>query len=151
MGTYQHKTLYRNVTGWASFDPVLSRAEKITRFDLWKFATEVPPEWYQHDTAAMSRLTTQLDERTGRNFYSIPKSNNRLAWAAPGGSLHKLGDEYHFEADIVNISTKTRAFEAGNIPARYVADKGCGCAISIVLNNRIVASDLEFSIKASDP
>jgi len=51
------------VTGWPWFEPILSRIEKITRFDLWKIATEIPPEWYQHDTAALSRLIERLYKR----------------------------------------------------------------------------------------
>jgi hypothetical protein len=62
-GTYRHKCLYRDVISWQSFEPTLSRIQKISRFDLWKFATEVPPEWYQHDTAALSRLIEQLYRR----------------------------------------------------------------------------------------
>src|SRR5579864_4084707 len=30
---------YSDVTGWFWFEPILSRIEKITRFDLWKIAT----------------------------------------------------------------------------------------------------------------
>lgn len=55
--------VYSEVTGWFWFEPVLSRIEKITRFDLWKIATEIPPEWYQHDTAALSRLIERLYKR----------------------------------------------------------------------------------------
>src|SRR5262249_31185976 len=43
-GTYELKQLYAAVTRWQSFEPTLSRIENISRFDLWKFATEIPPE-----------------------------------------------------------------------------------------------------------
>ena len=51
------------MTDWQWFEPTLSRIEKITRFDLWKFAMEIPPEWYQHDTIALSRLIERLHKR----------------------------------------------------------------------------------------
>ena len=62
-GTYERAQVYAEVTGCQWFEPTLSRIEKISRFDLWKFATEIPPEWYQHDTAALSRLIERLYRR----------------------------------------------------------------------------------------
>jgi hypothetical protein len=62
-GRYNHAHVYRDVTGWQWFEPTLSRIEKINRFDLWKFAMEIPPEWYQHDTTALSRLIERLHKR----------------------------------------------------------------------------------------
>lgn len=55
--------VYADVNGWLWFEPILSRIEKITRFDLWKIATEIPSEWYQHDTEALSRLIERLYKR----------------------------------------------------------------------------------------
>jgi hypothetical protein len=63
MGIYEYGYVYRDITGWHDFEPVLSRAEKIDRFDLWKFATEIPPEWYQHETKALSHLIEKLYKR----------------------------------------------------------------------------------------
>lgn len=56
-------TVYSDVSDWLWFEPILSRIEKISRFDLWKIATEIPPEWYQHDTEALSRLIERLYKR----------------------------------------------------------------------------------------
>jgi hypothetical protein len=64
-GTYEHRQVYREVRGWQWFEPTLSRIEKISRFDLWKFATEIPPEWFAHDTQALSRLIERLYKRRG--------------------------------------------------------------------------------------
>jgi hypothetical protein len=55
--------VYSDVTDWSWFEPILSRIETITRFDLWKIATEIPSEWYQHDAAALSRLIERLYKR----------------------------------------------------------------------------------------
>jgi hypothetical protein len=86
MGLYEHQYVYRDVTSWEDFEPVLSRAEKIDRFDLWKFATEIPPEWYQHETAALSRLIERLYRRRSSIRDSIMKfrkcvSDPFLKWA----------------------------------------------------------------------
>jgi hypothetical protein len=62
-GAYEYKHVYRSVTDWLWFEPTLSLIEKIGRFDLWKFATEIPPEWYAHDTDALSRLVERLYRR----------------------------------------------------------------------------------------
>jgi hypothetical protein len=62
-GTYNEVPVYANVTGWQSFEPTLSLIENISPFDLWKFATEIPPEWYGHDGAALSRLVERLYRR----------------------------------------------------------------------------------------
>ncbi len=62
-GTYEHIHIYQDVTGWQWFEPTLRRIEKISRFDLWQFATEIPPEWYGYDTRALSRLVERLYKR----------------------------------------------------------------------------------------
>ncbi len=62
-GTYRPKQVYREVTGWHWFEPILSRIEKVSRFDLWKLATEIPPEWYNHHAEALSRLIERLYRR----------------------------------------------------------------------------------------
>lgn len=62
-GIFQQVQAYQDVTGWQWFEPILSRIQKISPFDLWKLATEIPPEWYLHDTAALSRLIERLYKR----------------------------------------------------------------------------------------
>jgi hypothetical protein len=65
-GMYQHRYIYQQVDGWQWFEPTLSRIEKISRFDLWKFATEIPSEWYGHQTQSLSRLIEGLYRRRCR-------------------------------------------------------------------------------------
>jgi hypothetical protein len=62
-GTYDQTQIYAEITNWRWFEPTLLRIEEINPFDLWKLATEIPPEWYQHDTAALSRLIERLYKR----------------------------------------------------------------------------------------
>ncbi|HEY6251344.1 MAG TPA: HipA family kinase [Candidatus Angelobacter sp.] len=63
MGTCEHDHVYRNVTGWKSFEPILSRIEEIEYADLWSFAAEVPQEWYQYEAQALCRLIGTLYDR----------------------------------------------------------------------------------------
>jgi hypothetical protein len=61
MGTYERDHVYRDVTDWDSFEPVLSIIEKTDYADLWKFAVEV--EWYQYDAQALCQLVDTLYNR----------------------------------------------------------------------------------------
>jgi hypothetical protein len=37
---------HQQVTGWESFEPILSRAEQIEKADLWQLRRECPEEWW---------------------------------------------------------------------------------------------------------
>jgi hypothetical protein len=63
MGTYHRDQVYRDVTGWNSFEPTLSRIEKLDYVDLWRFAAEIPQEWYQYDSDALCQLVEALHRR----------------------------------------------------------------------------------------
>lgn len=45
-GVYFRNCAYEHVTGWDSFEPVLSRAEKMDQNDLWQLAQGMPEEWW---------------------------------------------------------------------------------------------------------
>lgn len=62
-GVYYRNYVYRDVTGWESFEPVLSRAERMTWFDLCHCADELPRVWYEGDTHGLRRLIEVLYER----------------------------------------------------------------------------------------
>lgn len=63
MGTYERNPAYPNVTGWDSFEPLLSRIEAIEYADLWRCAGQVPYEWYEHDGEGLFRLVEALHAR----------------------------------------------------------------------------------------
>jgi hypothetical protein len=69
-GLYKDHSIYRGLKGLHSFEPILSRIQNIIPLDLWKLAAEVPPEWYDHDSQALSRLIQQLYRRRA----AVPKS-----------------------------------------------------------------------------
>jgi hypothetical protein len=62
-GIYSHNCAYAGVTGWKSFEPVLSRIEAVGLQDLREIASEIPEQWYRHDVAAMAGLVEGLHKR----------------------------------------------------------------------------------------
>jgi hypothetical protein len=65
-GLYFRQRVYAGVRGWPSFEPWLERLENLPPRALDEAAAAVPPEWYNHDTDAMTRLLEQLDRRRRR-------------------------------------------------------------------------------------
>jgi hypothetical protein len=64
-GVYAQDEVYAQVTGWASFEPWLSRIEQIAEQTVWAIASEVPREWYRSDWTALEKVIQQLLERRG--------------------------------------------------------------------------------------
>ncbi len=62
-GVYPRNLVYANVTGWASFEPWMSRVEAMEGKVLWSIAESVPPEWYGGDTRVIERLMERMLER----------------------------------------------------------------------------------------
>lgn len=62
-GVYFSDGVYLSVTGWNSFEPVLSKIEAIDPNGLWQIAKEIPAEWYDQDEDALSRLIETLCKR----------------------------------------------------------------------------------------
>jgi hypothetical protein len=65
-GVFARNQVYRNITGWESFEPWLSRMEALPAETLWKIAEQVPPDWYGGDPATIERLMETLLRRKGR-------------------------------------------------------------------------------------
>jgi hypothetical protein len=65
-GVYARNRVYAQVTGWASFEPWLSRIEAMEGDTIWNVGDVVPPEWYAGDMNAMERLLEQMLRRRGR-------------------------------------------------------------------------------------
>jgi hypothetical protein len=51
---------------WQSFEPTLSQVEQIDVAALWRIAAEIPEEWYDQDSAALSKLIETLHARRTR-------------------------------------------------------------------------------------
>ncbi len=65
-GVYARNLVYRNVTGWRSFEPWLSRIEELAPERVWPIVETIPPEWYEGAAEVMERLVEQLLERRAR-------------------------------------------------------------------------------------
>src|SRR5579875_1016312 len=65
-GVYYRNDVYREITGWDSFEPWLTRLETMSADIVWSAANEVPPEWYGGDLGEMEALVEKLLARRGR-------------------------------------------------------------------------------------
>lgn len=65
-GVYHQNHIYEHVTGWDSFEPVLSRIENIDYVELWRCAAEVPHEWFEHDGEGLFGLIETLHVRRSK-------------------------------------------------------------------------------------
>jgi len=64
-GVYMRNLVYREVTGWESFEPWLSRIESMAPEAVWAIAETVPPEWYEGDASLLETLVEKLMARRG--------------------------------------------------------------------------------------
>jgi hypothetical protein len=100
-GVYRSNAVYREVAGWESFEPWLTRLETLPADTVWAAANEVPPEWYSGDLAVMEALIEKLLARRGRirdliAAFRATDRNPFPVWgqaasetAAPGWSLSR--------------------------------------------------------------
>jgi len=65
-GVFAENTVYREVIGWPSFEPWLSRIESFPAETAWGIAEAIPPEWYGGDLSALEDLLARLQARRGR-------------------------------------------------------------------------------------
>jgi hypothetical protein len=65
-GVYFRNDVYREITGWESFEPWLTRLETMPTETVWEAANSVPPEWYGGDQAEMEALVEKLLMRRSR-------------------------------------------------------------------------------------
>jgi hypothetical protein len=82
-GVYARNEVYAEVRGWESFEPWLSRIEKMEEEVMWRLAEDTPPEWYG-DWSAMEKLITDLIIRRGvvRNLIELFRSSVRKPFPA---------------------------------------------------------------------
>ena len=65
-GIYWNREVYRSVRGWDSFEPWLSAIESIDDTEVWKYAKEIPCEWYSDHSYDLEKLITVLLKRSRR-------------------------------------------------------------------------------------
>ena len=59
-GVYANNAAYAGVTGWGSFEPALSHAQKMSLAEIRQCTVGIPEEWYGHDADALGRLIETL-------------------------------------------------------------------------------------------
>ena len=62
-GVYTRNTVYRDVTGWESFEPWLTRIEEFDAGKAWSIAETIPPEWYEGNAEVLETLVEKLLSR----------------------------------------------------------------------------------------
>jgi len=65
-GVYYRNDVYRQIMGWESFEPWLTRLESMSADSVWDAAKEVPTEWYGGDPTEMEALVENLLARRSR-------------------------------------------------------------------------------------
>jgi hypothetical protein len=65
-GVYYRSDVYREVRGWESFEPWLTRLETLAADTVWEAANEIPPEWFGGDIGEMEALVEKLLARRNR-------------------------------------------------------------------------------------
>ena len=65
-GVYYRNLVYTEIRGWESFEPWLSRIEKLSADLVWAAANEIPPEWYGGNLSEMEALIEKLLARRGK-------------------------------------------------------------------------------------
>jgi len=98
-GVYARNAVYRSVRGWESFEPWLSRIEKLAPEAVWAIAEMVPPEWYGSDVGAIEALVEQLLKRRSqvRELIDAFRESARDPFPNWGKSEERLGMEQFAE------------------------------------------------------
>ena len=91
-GVYYRNDVYREIAGWESFEPWLTRLETMAAETVWAAASEVPPEWYGGDIGEMEALVEKLLARRSRIRELVEmfgKSDRRPfpKWERMGGEI----------------------------------------------------------------
>jgi hypothetical protein len=95
-GVYYRNDVYREITGWESFEPWLTRLETMPAETVWTAANEVPPEWYGGDQGDMEALVEKLLTRRSRIRELIEAFGNSdrkpfPKWGMAGGEIEEAG------------------------------------------------------------
>lgn len=65
-GVYYRNDVYREITGWETFEPWLSRIEAMPDQTVWSAAEDIPPEWFGGDPDDLRDLVEKLLTRRSR-------------------------------------------------------------------------------------
>jgi len=97
-GIYYRNDVYREIKGWESFEPWLTRLETMAEETVWAAASEVPPEWYGGDLSEMEALVEKLLARRSRIrdlIEEFGRSDRKPfpKWVEMGKNAGEIGEE----------------------------------------------------------
>jgi hypothetical protein len=93
-GVYYRNDVYREISGWESFEPWLTRIESMPADTVWDAASEVPPDWYGGDLSEMEALVEKLLARRSRIRELIEEFGRSDRGPFPKwGGVRKKGEE----------------------------------------------------------
>jgi len=94
-GVYYRNDVYREIAGWDSFEPWLTRLETMPAETVWAAASEVPPEWYGGDIAEMESLVEKLLARRSniRDAVEAFGRSDRKPFPKWGEAGKKIGED----------------------------------------------------------
>jgi len=93
-GVFARNEVYEGVCGWNSFEPWLSRIEKMEESVVWNLAGEIPPEWYSGRWDELEKLGCTLMQRRGlvRDLIEAFRASSRR----PFPKWHDLSGDANF-------------------------------------------------------
>jgi hypothetical protein len=67
-GVFARNDVYKDVKGWQSFEPWMTRIAEFAPEHIWDIAGEIPPQWYgtSSDMGALEKLVETLIKRRAR-------------------------------------------------------------------------------------
>ena len=114
-GVYARNVVYRNVTGWESFEPWLSRLEGIEAQRIWEIAEAVPPEWYGNEAEVLEHLVEKLIKRRSQVRDRITEFRESSRAPFPNWERKGLGAQGRQFAE-----TEWGDNVSGNVPGRVM-------------------------------
>jgi len=82
-GLFDRRSVYRNVTGWNSFEPFLSRLVSIRPEIIGTIVQSIPPEWYDGQEKSVEELIDALLKRRSHIHDLIAQSRDAIPGLFP--------------------------------------------------------------------
>jgi len=101
-GVFPRNAVYAHITGWESFEPWMSRLERLGAGKVWEIAEQVPVEWYGGDVSEMERLVEQLLMRQAgvRDLIEAFRKSDRVPFPNWGKSREEVQGAVFAEAGL---------------------------------------------------
>jgi hypothetical protein len=62
-GAFPRNEVYRDIAGWESFEPWMSRITNLNENLIWSVVSSTPPLWYRSDRSALQKLAETIIAR----------------------------------------------------------------------------------------